>query len=393
MAQQGDVALEAAAGTSAWLELSAEALAANLARLRGLLPISCGLMAVLKSAAYGHGLREVGELCWRHGVRSFGVTHVDEALALRQQWPHADISLIGPFIPAWAEEIVRHDIHAQLDGLPALRALAAAATGQGRVGHFSIKYDSGMSRLGCDVAGLDGLLAAAQAEPFLRLRGLVSHIACADHEDPGSAEAQIARFRALIQQLGGRGVALPCNHIANSAATLRFAAARLDQVRCGIALYGIAPAPAMRRDPVAGGLRPLLRGRSRVVQVHEVEAGQGVGYGHRWIAPRRSRIGIIPVGYADGYRRLIPGERRAMSWHDRLLPLAGQVCMNMTMVDLTDAPAIGVGTAVTWLSDDPDSPLSAESLAAAWGTIPYEVVTGLAAQLPRFTRPSDFQKV
>ena len=215
----------------------------------------------------------------------------------------------------------------------------------------------------------------------MTLEGAYTHFACADREDDTTTAEQLARFAAALDAMRGVGARPPLVHAANSSAVLTLPESHFAMVRPGLALYGIHPCKAAEGAP----LRPALALKTRVACLKRVRTGEGVSYGHRWRARRESVIGVLPIGYADGYPRAVSdgGTARAAG---RLVPVAGTVCMDATMVDLTDVAEARPGLEVTLIEAASASPLSVAALAALAGTIPYEILTGLSKRVPRVYR-------
>jgi alanine racemase len=305
------------------------------------------LWVVVKADAYGHGAAEVAVVALEEGARALCVATVGEGVALRAALPEARIVVMGPS----SDEDIGRARDARLE-----LAVSEPPFPEGVPLH--LKLDTGMGRFG----------AQALSEPPANAVGLMSHLATADM-DPAFAELQLERFRAAVAALPQLEA-----HIANSAATLRLPAARFDAVRCGIALYGLSP---FGGDPRADRLTPVLAWRSHIALVKSLQAGESTGYGRRFIADRETRIGIVPVGYGDGFRRgltgaevLVGGERR------RIL---GTVSMDSFAVALPEGE---VGDTVTLIGDG----LDAEELARRLGTINYEVTTSIRSDPRRSVR-------
>jgi alanine racemase len=280
-----------------------------------------------------------------------------------------------------ADEIdaaIEHDLSPTINDLDAARELEAHAAARGRTVCVHLKIDSGMNRLGVRAEDAPEAVAALREMKHLVLEGAYTHFACAESEDQAPSREQMTRLQAALARMRAAGAAPLLIHAANSAAILMLRQAHFDMVRSGLALYGIAPGPA----PGAGQLLPALTLKSQVAHLKRVRRGEGVSYGQTWKAPRDSLIGVLPIGYADGYRRHLSncGQVRVAG---RLCPVVGIVCMDATLVDLTDVPDARVGMPATLIEADPSSPLSVAAVAGLCGTIPYEILTGISARVPR----------
>ncbi len=326
----------------AWVEVDLDAIAGNLRRLAAEVAPS-QVMAVVKADAYGHGAVPVARAAIAAGARWLGVALVEEALELRQAGISAPVLVLSQPHPAAADVCVDQRISVTLCTPAGVRVFGMAGRLAGRPVPVHLKVDTGMHRQGCAPADLPDLVRLALAERGLEVEGLWSHLA-------------------------------------NSAgATLR-ADARFDMVRVGIELYGLAPAPALTGS-VSQRLRPALTLRAAVSAIRAIEAGERVSYGHRWAAPRATRIATLPVGYADGVRRGLSGRIRVLLG-ERDLPQVGTITMDQLMVDIGDAP-IEVGEVATLLGD----PARGEPGVCEWArvldSIDYEVTCGLSPRLPR----------
>ena len=259
-----------------------------------------------------------------------------------------------------------------------LAAISAAASQVGQPASVHVKIDTGMTRSGIGAEEAPALVHQARRQPGVALAGLYTHFASADHADKRSAHEQLDRFSAAVRACGSDAAGLML-HAANSAAAIDLPESHLDMVRIGIAMYGYQPSDEMHtRLP----LRGILRLVGRLVQVKEVAAGARIGYGltHRFDRP--AKVGLLPIGYADGYCRCF-SNRAVMRIGGRIAPVRGRISMDQTAIDLTDLPEVRVGDEVEIVSPDPEAPNSVESLARLADTIPHEITCGLGARIRR----------
>lgn len=363
-----------------WLEIDLGALAANVRLLRERAG-AAELMAVLKADAYGHGAVQVAHTALHNGATWLGVACLSEAEALRRAGIDAPTLVLG-YTPAWqARDAVRLGVSLAVFDRDTARALSGAAGALHRSARVHVKIDTGMHRLGVAHDAAVGLVSDIAALPGILLEGVFTHLASADdpaREADAASESQLAAFRAVLEALSARGLRPPLTHAANTALLLRRPDACFDLVRPGIGLYGIAPSEALRGTP----LRPVLAWKTQVAQVHDLAAGEAVGYGRAWHAARPSRVATIPVGYADGFRRAPRGWRHVLV-RGRAAPVVGRVSMDMAAVDVTDVPGARQGDEVVLIGRQGDAVLSAETVAEWLGTIGYEVVAGILARVPR----------
>jgi alanine racemase len=346
------------------------------------------IWGVLKADAYGHGAPAVARTLERAGIAGLCVALLEEAVELRDAGIRIPILVMGGYYGPRREgfeEIVARDLTPVVYDAGQIERLAnfARFEGYGRVG-VHLKVDTGMGRLGAGPEDLDAVLEALARHPEVRLDGLMTHLACADADDLGDTLEQMRRFQEMQRQAKEAGLSPRVLHASNSAAMLRLPEARLDLVRPGVALFGIAP-----RAGLAPELRPVMRVRSEVVALRTIAKGERIGYGHTWEAPRRSVVATVPMGYADGLSRQLSNRGSALVRGARA-PIAGAVSMDLTMLDVTELPGIRAGDEVVFLGAQ-EGPLgrdaiSASEIADATGTIPWEVLTSISRRVPRFYR-------
>ncbi|WP_326665418.1 alanine racemase [Streptomyces canus] len=364
-------------------EIDLAALRANVRALRARAS-GAAVMAVVKSDAYGHGAVPCARAAVEAGARWLGTATPEEALALRKAGLPGRIMcwLWTPGGP-WREAI-EADLDVSVGGMWALRELVAAAREAGLPARVQLKADTGLGRGGCqpgeDWAELVAEALRAQSEGLLRVTGLWSHFACADEPGHPSIAAQLTRFREMLAYAEGQGVRPEVRHIANSPATLTLPESHFDLVRTGIAVYGISPSPELGA-PADFGLRPVMTLSASIALVKHVPGGHGVSYGHHYITPGATTLGLVPVGYADGIPRHASGAGPVLvdgKWRT----VAGRIAMDQFVVDLGgDEPATGT-QAVLFGPGDRGEP-TAEDWAQASGTIAYEIVTRIGTRVPR----------
>jgi alanine racemase len=364
-------------------EIDLAALRANVRTLRALAP-GAAVMAVVKSDAYGHGAVPCARAAVEAGAGWLGTATPEEALALRAAGLPGRVMcwLWTPGGP-WREAI-EADLDVSLSGMWALREVTEAARQARTPARVQLKADTGLGRNGCqpgdDWAELVGAALRAEADGLVRVTGLWSHFACADEPGHPSIAAQLTRFREMVAYAEGQGVRPEVRHIANSPATLTLPEAHFDLVRTGIAVYGISPSSEVG-SPADFGLRPVMRLSASIALVKRVPGGHGVSYGHHYVTPGETTLGLVPVGYADGIPRHASGTGPVLvdgKWRT----VAGRVAMDQFVVDLGgDEPETGA-PAVLFGSGDRGEP-TAEDWAQAAGTIAYEIVTRIGTRVPR----------
>ncbi|MCX3060347.1 alanine racemase [Streptomyces beihaiensis] len=363
-------------------EVDLAALKANVRSLRAHAP-TAAFMAVVKADAYGHGMLPVARAAKEAGAEWLGTATAEEALALRAAGLPGRI-LSWLWVPGgpWREGI-EADLDMSVSGMWALREVTSAARESGRAARIQLKADTGLGRNGCLPADWPELVRAslaAQAAGLVTVTGLWSHFACADEPGHPSIAAQLESFREMVAYAEKEGVTPEVRHIANSPGTLTLPETHFDLVRPGIAMYGISPSPEVG-TPADFGLRPVMSLKASLALVKHAPGGLGVSYGHHYVTPGDTTLGLVPLGYADGVPRhasgtgpvLIGGKRRTV---------AGRVAMDQFVVDLGGDEPVAGDEAILFGPGDGGEP-TAEDWAVASGTIAYEIVTRIGARVPR----------
>ena len=369
-----------------WLEIDLSVLSSNVRELRRRIGPRRLLYAVVKANAYGHGADLIAASAMRAGADRLAVAAVNEAVALRRAGLDAPILVLGYTPPELAETLLEYALTATVYEARTALAFAEAAARQGQPLPVHLKVDTGMHRLGVDHADALELCARLNRDDHLRLEGIYTHFSTADEVDQRYSREQLRRFCVLLDRLVSAGCRPPIAHAANSAATLALPQAHLDAVRCGILLYGLSPSADLPAPPE---LRPVLSWKARIAQVRRLNAGEPVSYGNTWRAPDTRIVAVVPVGYADGFPRSPQNWQRVLIG-GREASIVGRVCMDQTVVDVTEIVASGVSVEqhdeVVLIGSQQGANLSAEMVAARLGTINYEVTSCLMARLPRIAK-------
>ncbi len=371
-----------ASGRPTFAEIDLGALRANYRTLSAYTN-GGSIMAVVKADAYGHGAVEVARTLCREGCAHFGVATVEEARELRAAGLGERIYLLAGYFADQAPEIVALDLTAPIFDLSLIEPLERAADSQGRSGFpVHLEIDTGSTRLGILPADLAEAAERLRHAPSLTVEGASTLLANAG--DPASpiTDRQLAVFRDALATLRAAGFKLPVRHVANSAAMVLRADAHFSLMRPGLAMYGLPPVQAVR-DHVE--LRPVMTFKTRVLQVKRVPAGSGVSYGHTFVAPRESLIGVLAVGYADGYRRGLQHGGEVLV-RGRRAPIVGAVCMDLTMVDLTEVPDAQIGDEVILWGGAGEAMISVNDIARLAQTISYEMLCTVGRRVPRIYR-------
>ncbi len=374
--------MEIANGPPTVAEIDLGALGANYRAIK-----SAGrgaeLMAVVKADAYGHGAIEVTRALRGEGCGHFGVARVCEARELRAAGVRERIYLLGGFLAGEAEEIVGLDVTPFVYDVALIAPMQRAVEAQARANFLiHLKIDSGATRLGILPGELDQAIAELARAPSLTVEGVCTLLVNAGDPRSPVTGAQLEVFNAAAARLRAAGIDLRVAHVANSAASILRPDAHYGLLRPGLAIYGLPPVPAVRERVE---LRPVMTFKTRVVQVKRVPAGVGVSYGHTFVTPRPSAIGVLAVGYADGYRRGLQHGGEVMI-RGRRAPVVGAVCMDLTMVDLTDVPGAAVGDEVILWGGAGEAMISVNDIARLAQTISYEMLCTVGKRVPRVYR-------
>ncbi len=370
-----------------WLEISKQAYIHNLNFFRQLIGPDVELAAVVKSNAYGHGLEQIAAMA--SGADSFCVHALTEAQQLRQAGFSRDILILGPIPIEDLEQVIAGDFRMALFTRESAIRLAELAHAQQRTVRIHLKLETGTHRQGVDADGLDWFLDFLTQHPLVVAEGVYTHFAnIEDTTDHDYAEVQLTNFKHAVERLRAAGINPSKCHAACSAATLVFPETHFNMVRLGISQYGLWSSKEtylsyrLEHPDASANLQPALSWKTRVSQLKQVPAGSYVGYGCTYQTTRSTRIAVLPVGYADGYDRRFSNQAHVLIGGNRA-PVRGRICMNLTMVDVTDIPTVALGDEVVLLGRQGDQTVTAEHLANLAGTIHYEILTRINWDLPR----------
>jgi len=366
-------------GRPTWVEIDLQAIAYNVRRIVSWVGRHVEVMAVLKADGYGHGAIKVARTALHNGVTWLGVACLGEALALRRAGIDAPILILG-YTPPWqAREAVLDDVAVTIFSPEVAEALSRAAQDLGRVACVHIKVDTGMGRLGLLPKDVPSFAAGLTSLAGLRVDGIFTHMAAADDADLGYTRWQLAQFDEVLSALREMSLLPRHIHAANSACMFRLSESHYNMVRPGIAIYGLSPSS---EAPCPPDMRPALAFKCQVAQVKELPANSFVSYGRAFRTSRPSRIAVIPVGYADGFRRA------PTHWGEVLVrgcraPIVGRICMDQTMIDVTDVPGVRQGDEVVLIGSQEQETITVDQVAQRLGTVNYEIVSEILARVPR----------
>lgn len=359
------------------VEIDTGALEKNFQSIRNTVGPQTKIMAVVKSDAYGHGLIECAGILGRAGAETFGVAEVREGIKLRKAGIRGDIIILLGGSPDSYEDIIRFDLTPVVYEVDFLAGLSNEANRLKAEVKVHLKVDVGMGRIGIMPDEVESYVSLIRRLPGISLSGILSHFPAADEINSlQTTHEQLADFKNILAELKSKESGTIISHIANSAGLIYFPKSHLDMVRPGISLYGCYPdGSSIRARDVAPSLEllPVMSFKTRVIQVKEMGAGCGISYGHTFVTRRKSRIAVLPVGYANGYLRKLSNRAQVLIG-GRRAPVCGRVCMNATLVDVTDLPPVHVGDEVVLLGSQDNGIITADELAQWMETISYEVL-------------------
>lgn len=363
-----------------WIELDYEAMAGNVQALKQIIGDDVTLMAIVKSDAYGHGAVLAARTALQNGANYLGVSSINEAIELRGASIEAPILILNYTPPHMVSQAFNLNVTLTVFDLETARAYNMLAREQGHVLRVHLKTDTGMGRLGVLADETVALCRHVLALSNLDLEGIYTHFSMADTPSSNHTQTQLDLFKSILRDVQEKTGHRPkYTHAANSAATVAFPESRLNMVRTGIALYGMHPSDDVLLDD---RFSPVLTWKTIVVQVKTLPAGHPVGYGNLYVTTDTERVAVLPVGYADGFRRA-PANWGEVLVQGRRAPIIGRISMEKTIISVNHIPDVAVGDEVVLIGQQGDEVLSAEQVARRLGTINYEVTTSALARIPR----------
>jgi alanine racemase len=345
------------------------ALRHNFFEIKRLAGPNTRILAVVKSDAYGHGMISVARTLESEGVDFLGVFELDEGVELRKAGCRAPILIMMGVASDEISAVIEHELTPTLFQLDIAKELSRISAEQGKVTPVHVKVDTGMTRLGVSSEDVPNFLKQLFPLGGIEVEGIFSHLAVADQPGDPFTDQQIRKFEVAVEECRRLGILRGAAHVANSGALLGNKGLYLGMARPGILLYGSPPAQGCAD---AGSFKPVMTFKSRVIQVRTVSPGTSISYGRTYVTQQRSRIATIPVGYDDGYSRLL-SNKGEMLIHGQRVPVVGRVCMNLTMADVTGVEGVAVGDEVVLLGAQGKERITAEEIATRIGTISYEV--------------------
>jgi len=363
-----------------WAEIDLGATAYNVKRIKEIVGPRVEVMAVVKAEAYGHGALGVAHTALASGATWLGVAELNEAIALRQAGIAAPI-LILAWAPGWlARQAIQHDAACTVFDIDTAGMFSRAAQEIGRAARIHVKINTGLNRLGLMPDAAASAIEQMNAMEGLYLEGIFTHFARSDETNRAPTRVQLERFRQVLSDVEARGIRIPIRHAANSPSILNYPESHFEMVRPGILLHGLDPS---KEVPAPGDFKPVMALKTIVAQVQTLPPKSPISYGGTYVTEGYERIAVLPIGYADGFRRgpnpwgevLVRGQRA---------PIVGRVCMDQCMINVTHIPGVKQGDEVVLIGEQAGNRIRAEDVAHRLGTSNYETVSALTARIPRF---------
>ncbi|MCH8313917.1 MAG: alanine racemase [Nitrospinae bacterium] len=401
-------------------EIDLNAFKHNLGRIRSLLEPQVKIMAVVKADGYGHGAVPCARAALEAGADWLGVAILEEGVELRNSGIDSPILVMGSIFPYEAKDLVHYDLSTSVSGFALAQALSRQAEKQGKTVGVHIKIDTGMGRLGMRPEDLPDFVDQAQELKNLRMEGIFTHLSSADEADPEFTLGQLSRLSQAVDSLKAKGIDLPMVHAANSSAILNFPDSHLDMARPGIVLYGtlglsgkssnpnqtaspgVSKLPPRRVAPgvsklpprrVASGVsklalrqEPVMRWKSKILQINKLPKGTPVSYNRRFTTERESLIAILPVGYGDGLNRALSNNMDVLVRGQRA-PQVGTICMDLCLIDVTDIKGVQCEDEVVLFGQQGNEFITVDEMAERCGTISYEILCNVGKRVPRVYLP------
>ena len=385
---QIDKSREEMSSLSTWAEIDLGALVHNFKEIRKKVGPDVGVMAIVKAQGYGHGMVQVSRPLEKEGVNYFGVTSPSEAFSLRKEGIKSSILILGPTMLGEIEKIIKKDITQTICTKEMALVLQGECKKLKKRFKVHIEVDTGMGRTGVPHQRALKLIKEIIKIPELVVEGIFTHFSTADEKDKRFSKEQIKRFKGVLEKLEGEEIDIPLRHAANSAGILNFSESYFNMVRPGLAFYGIYPSEYVSSSL---DLHPVMSLKSKVIYLKRVKKGATISYGKTYVTNKNTTIAILPIGYEDGYNRLLSNKGEVIIRGKRVR-IAGRVCMDQTILDVGEVPDAKVGDEVVLIGEQEGKRVSVEEIAKKVDTVPHEVVCRIAERVPRIYLKSNNQR-
>ena len=354
----------------AWLEIDLDAVGHNVSMIKEVVGKNCEIMAIVKANAYGHDAVEVSRVALEGGATRLGVALLEEGIVLRRAGFDCPILILGLTPKDQIGSLISYDLTPTVCDLPMAESLSQAAIKNKKTAKVHLDIDTGMRRLGIQPGEALDFARKIKEMKNIEIEGLYTHFAAADEKDKSYTELQFAEYKRVVDELEKGDLNIPLKHVANSAAIFDLPYTHLDMVRLGITMYGLFPSAEIERKV---NLKPAAKFKTKIIFIKKVPAGKSIGYGRAYTTTRETIVATLPVGYADGYPRLLSGKGEVLVRGKRT-PTIGRICMDLCMIDVTDIAGVQVGDEVVLWGEQGGEVIPVEEIAEKAGTINYEII-------------------
>lgn len=362
-------------------EINLDALKQNIKEIQKIVHPNSEIIGIVKADAYGHGAVEISRVLVEQGVERLAVAIVEEGIQLRQAGIKVPILILGYIPPCYAEDIIQYHLTPTVFTYEMAQAFSKAGEKYNYTVPIHLKLDTGMGRIGFLIKKESiQEIQRIKELPYIKMEGIYTHFSTADEADRSFTESQINQFHWFVQRLQQKGMDIPIKHICNSAGIIQFATEHLNAVRPGIILYGLYPSKEVNHHQLR--LCPVMSLKTHISHIKEVEKGTPISYGKTYITQQNTKVATLPVGYADGYSRMLSSKGHVLISGKRA-PIIGRICMDQCMVDISHIPHAQVGDEVVLIGTQEKEVISVEEIAEILETINYEVVCMVGKRIPR----------
>jgi alanine racemase len=364
-----------------WAEIDLDNIVHNFNEFKRL---SCNkkVMSVVKANAYGHGSITVTKALAEAGCDYFAVASLDEAIELRNAEITLPILVLNHIYPSRSFEILKYSLTQTIYNYDSARVISEEAIKAGKQVKVHIKIDTGMTRVGISWEDASNMIIDILRLPNIEVEGMFTHFASADEIDPRYTQMQVERFMNVVYKLKKEGIEIPIKHVCNSAASISYPDMHLDMIRPGVSLYGLYPSDEVDKNKI--NLLPAMSFKTQVLRINDIDEGVSLSYGRIFTTKRKSRIATLPVGYADGYTRMLT-EKASVLINGQYAPVVGKICMDQCMIDITDIKGdVNIWDEVVLFGEQNGERILADDIGKLIGTINYEIVCMVARRIPRF---------
>jgi len=353
-----------------WTEVNLDAIAQNVKNIKKLIGKKKELMAVVKGNAYGHDILEISSVVLENGATRLAVARLEEAIFLRKAGITVPILVLGLTLKPQAESLVSYDITPTVCEFEMIEKLSESAVQMNKMTKIHLKVDTGMGRIGIFPDDVLRFIKRIKTLKKVEIEGIFTHFSVADEKDKFYTEEQFRKFIEILTILEKEGIKIPIKHVGNSATLLDLPHMWLDMVRPGLAIYGLYPSKEVKKTI---NLIPAQQFKTKIVFIKELPRGESISYGRIYITKRRMRVASLPVGYADGYNRLLSNQGEVLVRGQRV-PIIGRVCMDQCMIDVTNLTQVEIGDEVVLWGRQGEEMITVEEIAQKIRTINYEIV-------------------